>query len=128
MVSTLHIFRRVTGFTEDIIFSRNCEPDLEPKLIVVSLLTVRNSTDENVASVKEGFLSGLALHFPFISSLMGGDIPEQKQATLKHSYSKLPSNGLSLAEQEFSRLSSAFTNVVVNNLFPEETDIMKSER
>lgn len=41
MVSTLHIFRRVTGFTEDIIFSRNCEPDLEPKLIVVSLLTVR---------------------------------------------------------------------------------------
>nr|BAD26753.1 ARC3 homologue [Oryza sativa Japonica Group] len=128
MVSTLHIFRRVTGFTEDIIFSRNCEPDLEPKLIVVSFLTVRNSTDENVASVKEGFLSGLALHFPFISSLMGGDIPEQKQATLKHSYSKLPSNGLSLAEQEFSRLSSAFTNVVVNNLFPEETDIMKSER
>lgn len=41
MVSTLHIFRRVTGFTEDIIFSRNCEHDLEPKLIVVSLLTVR---------------------------------------------------------------------------------------
>uniref|UniRef100_A0A0E0M4D0 Uncharacterized protein n=1 Tax=Oryza punctata TaxID=4537 RepID=A0A0E0M4D0_ORYPU len=128
MVSTLHIFRRVTGFTEDIIFSRNCEPDLEPKLIVVSLLTVRNSTDENVASAKEGFLSGLALHFPLISSLMGRDIPEQKQATLKHSYSKLPGSGLSLAEQEFSRLSSAFTNAVVNNLFPEETDIMKSER
>jgi hypothetical protein len=35
------MFRRVTGFTEDIIFSRNSEPDLEPKLIVVSLLTIR---------------------------------------------------------------------------------------
>jgi hypothetical protein len=41
MISTLHMFRRVTGFTEDIIFSRNSEPDLEPKLIVVSLLTIR---------------------------------------------------------------------------------------
>ncbi|XP_040383512.1 protein ACCUMULATION AND REPLICATION OF CHLOROPLASTS 3 isoform X2 [Oryza brachyantha] len=124
MISTLHIFRRVTGFKEDIIFSRNCEPDLEPKLVVVSLLTVRNSIDKNVPSVKEGFLSGLALHFPFVPSLMGGDIPDEKQATLK----QLLGSGLSLAEQEFSQLSSAFSNATVNNLFPEETEIMKSER
>ncbi|KAL5201224.1 hypothetical protein ABZP36_035578 [Zizania latifolia] len=128
MISTLHIFRRVTGFMEDIIFSRNCEPDLEPKLIVVSLLTMRNNSDEDVASVKEGFLSSLALHFPFISSLMGGDIPEQKQAILKHSYGKLPGSGLSLTHQDFSQLSNAFTDGVVNNLFPEEVEIMKSER
>uniref|UniRef100_A0A0D9XGK8 Protein ACCUMULATION AND REPLICATION OF CHLOROPLASTS 3 n=1 Tax=Leersia perrieri TaxID=77586 RepID=A0A0D9XGK8_9ORYZ len=128
MISTLHIFRRVTGFTEDIIFSRNCEPDLEPKLIVVSLLTVRNSSDVNVASVKEGFLSGLALHFPFISSLMRGDIPEQKQAMLKHSDSKTPGSGSSLAEKEFSQLSSAFIDAAVNSLYPDETEIMKSER
>uniref|UniRef100_A0A0D3H9X8 Uncharacterized protein n=1 Tax=Oryza barthii TaxID=65489 RepID=A0A0D3H9X8_9ORYZ len=74
MISTLHIFCRVTGFAEDII---NCEPDLEPKLIVVSLLTA---------------------------------------------------SGLRLAEKEFPQLSSAFTNAAVNNLFPEEIEIMISER
>lgn len=117
MISTLQMFRRVTGFTKDIIFSRNSEPDLEPKLIVVSLLTIRNSRgeiQENVASVKEGFLSSFALHFPFISSLMGGDTPELKQAGSNHAFRQPTNSGLSLAEQRVSKPPSASTEEIKN--------------
>ncbi|PNT65114.1 hypothetical protein BRADI_4g37530v3 [Brachypodium distachyon] len=118
MISTLHIFRRVTGFTKDIIFSRNSEPDLEPKLIVVSLLTVCNNHDENVVSVKEGFLSSLALHFPFISSLMGGDTPELKQAWSNQSSRQLPDGGLSMAEQGLAERASPLSEEL-GNMKPE---------
>nr|CAB3454191.1 unnamed protein product [Digitaria exilis] len=128
MISILHIFRRVTGFTKDIIFSRNSEPDLEPKLIVVSLLTIRNHYDENVATVQEGFLSSLALHFPFISSLKRGDIPEQKQAGQKHSLNQLPDNGSNTVEQELSQLSNGSSDATVSKMFPEENEDLESER
>ncbi|TVU10393.1 hypothetical protein EJB05_43918, partial [Eragrostis curvula] len=128
MTSTLHIFRRVTGFTKDIIFSRNSEPDLEPKLIVVSLLTIRNHHDENVAPVKEGFLSSLASHFPFISSLMGGDIPEQEQARSKLSYYQLSDNESSSAERNFSQLSNDSADATVSRSVPREMEDVKSDR
>ncbi|CAL5072909.1 unnamed protein product [Urochloa decumbens] len=128
MISILHIFRRVTGFSKDIIFSRNSEPDLEPKLIVVSLLTIRNHYDESVATVQEGFLSSLALHFPFISSLMGGDILEQKQTRQKHSFSRLPDNGSNSVEREWSQLSNGSSDATVSKLSPEEIEDLESER
>lgn len=129
MISILHIFRRVTGFTKDIIFSRNSEPDLEPKLIVVSLLTIRNHYDESVSTVQEGFLSSLALHFPFISSLMGGDTPEQKQIRSKHSFNRLPDNRFNSVEQdEFSRLSNWSSDATVSKSFPEEFEDLESVR
>ncbi|CAN6218677.1 unnamed protein product [Urochloa humidicola] len=128
MISILHIFRRVTGFSKDIIFSRNSEPDLEPKLIVVSLLTIRNHCDESVATVQEGFLSSLALHFPFISSLMGGDILEQKQTRQKHSFSRLPDNGSNSVERELSQLSNGSSDATVSKLSPEGIEDSESER
>ncbi|VAI20989.1 unnamed protein product [Triticum turgidum subsp. durum] len=128
MISILHIFRRVTGFNKDIIFSRNSEPDLEPKLIVVSLLTIRNARDENVASVKDGFLLSMALHFPFISSLMGGDTQELRQARLNHSFSKLPDSGLSLADQGLPEHFSVSNDATVSNLYSDKIENIKSER
>ncbi|TKW34553.1 hypothetical protein SEVIR_2G314100v4 [Setaria viridis] len=128
MISILHIFRRVTGFSKDIIFSRNSEPDLEPKLIVVSLLTIRNHYDESVATVQEGFLSSLALHFPFITSLMGGDIPEQKQTRQKHSFNRLPDNGSNSVEREFSQLSNGSSDATVSKISPEEIEDLEYER
>ncbi|KAG2636711.1 hypothetical protein PVAP13_2NG159100 [Panicum virgatum] len=128
MISILHIFRRVTGFTKDIIFSRNSEPDLEPKLIVVSLLTIRNYEDESVPTVQEDFLSSLALHFPFMSSLMGGDILEQKQTRQKHSFDRLPDNGSNSVEREFSQLSNGSSDATVTKLSPEEIEGLESER
>uniref|UniRef100_A0ACD5Y293 Uncharacterized protein n=1 Tax=Avena sativa TaxID=4498 RepID=A0ACD5Y293_AVESA len=114
MISTLHIFRRVTGFTENIIFSRNSEADLEPKLIVVSLLTIRNNCDENVPFVKEGILLSLALRF--------------QQAWSNHSFRQLSDSGLSLAEQGFLKLSGASTDATVSNLCSEERENIKPER
>ncbi|KAG0544802.1 hypothetical protein BDA96_02G308000 [Sorghum bicolor] len=128
MISILHIFRRVTGFMKDIIFSRNSEPDLEPKLIVVSLLTIRNHYDESVSTVQEGFLSSLAFHFPFISSFMGGDIPEQKQIRSKHSFNRLPENRTNyVVQDEFSQLSNWSSDAAtVPKLFPEEFEDLES--
>ncbi|KAJ1290748.1 hypothetical protein BS78_02G268600 [Paspalum vaginatum] len=128
MISILHIFRRVTGFTKDIIFSRNSEPDLEPKLIVVSLLTIRNHYEETVATVQEGFLSSLTSRFPFISSLMGGDIPEQKHNRPQHSFNQLPDNGSNSVEQEFSGVSNGTSDARVSKLFSEEIEDLESER
>jgi len=128
MISILHIFRRVTGFTKDIIFSRNSEPDLEPKLIVVSLLTIRNHYDESVPTVQEDFLSSLALRFPFISSRMGGDILEQKQTRQKHSFDRLPDNGSNSVERELSQLSNGSSDATVSKLSPEEIEGLESER
>ncbi|WVZ65814.1 hypothetical protein U9M48_015118 [Paspalum notatum var. saurae] len=128
MISILHIFRRVTGFTKDIIFSRNSEPDLEPKLIVVSLLTIRNHYDETVATVQEGFLSSLTSRFPFISSLMGGDIPEQKYNRLQHSFNRLSDSGSNSVEREFSRVSNDTSDTSVSKLFSEEIEDLESER
>ncbi|PWZ13759.1 Protein ACCUMULATION AND REPLICATION OF CHLOROPLASTS 3 [Zea mays] len=129
LISILHIFRRVTGFTKDIIFSRNSESDLEPKLIVVSLLTIRNHYDGSVSTVQEGFLSSLALHFPFISSLMGGDTPEQKQIRSKHSFNRLPDNRFNSVEQdEFSRVSNRSSDATVSKSFPEEFEDLESVR
>lgn len=128
MISTLHIFRRVTEFTKDIIFSRNSEPDLEPKLIVVSLLTIRNSRDENVASVNEGFLSNLALHFPFITSLMGRDTQELKQAWSNHSFRQPPGSAFSVEDQGLSKLFSVSTDATVSNLCSDEIETIKTER
>lgn len=127
MISILHIFRRVTGFTKDIIFSRNSEPDLEPKLIVVSLLTIRNHYDESVAAVQEGFLSSLTSRFPFISSFTGGDIPEQKHNRLKHSFNRLPDNRSNSVERELSKDSNGTSDATVSKLFTEIEDL-ESER
>lgn len=93
-----------------------------------SLFVSRNTRDENVASVKEGFLSGMALHFPFISSLMGGDTQELKQAGSNHSFRQLPDSGLSLADQGLSELLSDSNDATVSNLCSDEIENIKRER
>jgi hypothetical protein len=90
------------------------------------MFVCRNHHDENVAPVKEGFLSSLASHFPFISSLMGGDIPEQEQARSKLSFNQLPHNRSSSAEQVFSQLCDGSTNAT--KLISEEIEDVKHER
>ena len=89
----------------------------------------RNHYDESVSTVQEGFLSNLALHFPFISSLMGGDIPEQKQIRSKHSFNQLADNrSNSVEHDEFSQLSNWSSDATVSKLFPEEFEDLESVR
>lgn len=70
----------------------------------------------------------MALHFPFISSLKRGDIPEQKQAGQKHSLNQLPDNGSNTVEQELSQLSNGSSDATVSKMFPEENEDLESER
>ncbi|XP_020250300.1 protein ACCUMULATION AND REPLICATION OF CHLOROPLASTS 3 isoform X2 [Asparagus officinalis] len=67
-------FRRITECTGDVIFSTVHEPSLEPNLIVATLLVV--GREEKRVSQKKSFLSGLALHFPFLFSVFGEDFSE----------------------------------------------------
>ncbi|KAJ0966793.1 hypothetical protein J5N97_023710 [Dioscorea zingiberensis] len=69
LLAHVEIFRRITACTSEIIFSRIHEPDLEPNLIILTLLIV-GCTEKNVPD-KKSFLAGLAVHFPFIFSLLG---------------------------------------------------------
>lgn len=90
----------------------------------------RNHYDESVSTVQEGFLSSLAFHFPFISSFMGGDIPEQKQIRSKHSFNRLPENRTNyVVQDEFSQLSNWSSDAAtVPKLFPEEFEDLESVR
>ncbi|KAM0942174.1 putative tubulin/FtsZ, GTPase domain-containing protein [Dioscorea sansibarensis] len=74
----VQIFRQITSCTSEIIFSRNHEPDLEPNLMKLTLLTV--GFDEKTVPNKKSFLAGLAVHFPFLSTFLGKSIPEQRNS------------------------------------------------
>ncbi|XP_077246991.1 GTP binding protein isoform X2 [Tasmannia lanceolata] len=74
--SFIHAFRQSTECTKEIILSRIHEPDLEPNLIVTTILVV-GCNGQSVPQ-KKSFLSGLALRFPFVFSFWGGDDPEAK--------------------------------------------------
>ncbi|XP_043715252.1 protein ACCUMULATION AND REPLICATION OF CHLOROPLASTS 3 isoform X3 [Telopea speciosissima] len=75
----LHTFRQATGCTGEIIVSVTCEPNLEPNLIVTTIVVL--GCDEQEVSSKNSFLSRLALHFPFIFSLWGKDHPKSSESS-----------------------------------------------
>ncbi|CAA7399573.1 unnamed protein product [Spirodela intermedia] len=64
-------FRQITGFQGEIIFSGIHEPALEPNLVITTLFVL--GCNEAAFSPKRSFLSGLASHFPFLSSLLPKD-------------------------------------------------------
>uniref|UniRef100_A0A1D1XPV4 Protein ACCUMULATION AND REPLICATION OF CHLOROPLASTS 3 n=1 Tax=Anthurium amnicola TaxID=1678845 RepID=A0A1D1XPV4_9ARAE len=76
-------FRRITGFQGEIVFSGVYEPDLEPKLVVTTLFIL--GCNEPTISPKKGFLSGIALHFRFLSSLLARN--QSQQSNLAYSLS-----------------------------------------
>ncbi|XP_039134994.1 protein ACCUMULATION AND REPLICATION OF CHLOROPLASTS 3 isoform X2 [Dioscorea cayenensis subsp. rotundata] len=76
LLAHVQIFRQITSCTCEIIFSRIHEPDLEPNLIILTLLIV--GCDEKTVPNKKSFFGGLAVRFPFLSSFLGKSIPEQR--------------------------------------------------
>lgn len=70
VLSFLHVFRKTTECTREIIISIIHEPNLEPNLIVTTVI-ILGSTGQ-LASQKSSILSQLAQHFPFIFNLLGG--------------------------------------------------------
>ncbi|XP_058090470.1 protein ACCUMULATION AND REPLICATION OF CHLOROPLASTS 3, chloroplastic isoform X1 [Magnolia sinica] len=69
--SFMHAFRQTTECTKDIIFSSIHEPNIEPNLIVTTLLVL--GCNKQKVPPKKSFLSGLASRFPFLFSFLGRD-------------------------------------------------------
>ncbi|KAM0961003.1 hypothetical protein ACFX13_020756 [Malus domestica] len=63
----LHTFRQTTEYEGKILVSTVHEPNLEPNLVVTTVLIVGFARKQ--ASQKSGIISGLAEHFPFIFNL-----------------------------------------------------------
>ncbi|KAJ6846151.1 protein ACCUMULATION AND REPLICATION OF CHLOROPLASTS 3 isoform X1 [Iris pallida] len=83
MSSAIHNFRRFTGCTREIIISHIYEPAMEPNLIVTTLLIVGCYVERD--SKKKSFLSGLAVHLPFLYFLLGRDHTDSSTNSLCNS-------------------------------------------
>ncbi|XP_058768567.1 protein ACCUMULATION AND REPLICATION OF CHLOROPLASTS 3, chloroplastic isoform X3 [Vicia villosa] len=66
----LRTFRQTTEYTRDIIISTVLEPDVEPNLLITTVLTLGSLTVQQ-PSPNGGILSKLALHFPLVFSFWG---------------------------------------------------------
>lgn len=84
--SAILSFRRYTECTGDIIFSRICEPNLEPNHIVAALLLL--GYEGKKVAHKKSFLSGLALHFPFMFSFFQKKNSQPNDNPSAYSHSK----------------------------------------
>ncbi|KAK4264122.1 hypothetical protein QN277_029454 [Acacia crassicarpa] len=65
----LHTFRQTTGYTKEIIISTDHEPNLEPNLLITTVLALGINMQQ--FSQSGGMLSRLAQHFPLLFSFWG---------------------------------------------------------
>ncbi|WJX21505.1 hypothetical protein P8452_10933 [Trifolium repens] len=72
----LRTFRETTEYTRDIIISTVIEPDVEPNLLITTVLTLGSLTAQQ-PSQNGGILSKLALHFPRVFSFWGRQSQQQ---------------------------------------------------
>ncbi|XP_045831151.1 protein ACCUMULATION AND REPLICATION OF CHLOROPLASTS 3 isoform X2 [Trifolium pratense] len=71
----LRTFRQTTEYTRDIIISTVLEPDVEPNLLITTVLTLGLTVQQ--PSQNSGILSKLALHFPRVFSFWGRHSQQQ---------------------------------------------------
>ncbi|WJX21504.1 hypothetical protein P8452_10933 [Trifolium repens] len=71
----LRTFRETTEYTRDIIISTVIEPDVEPNLLITTVLTLGLTAQQ--PSQNGGILSKLALHFPRVFSFWGRQSQQQ---------------------------------------------------
>lgn len=68
LLAFLQTFRQATEYTKEIIISMIHEPNLEPNLLVTTVIIA--ACTERQASQKSSILSRLAQHFPFVFDLL----------------------------------------------------------
>ncbi|XP_024627907.1 protein ACCUMULATION AND REPLICATION OF CHLOROPLASTS 3 isoform X2 [Medicago truncatula] len=71
----LRTFRQATEYTRDIIISTVLEPDVEPNLLITTVLTLGLTVQQ--PSQSGGILSKLALHFPLVFGFWGKHSQQQ---------------------------------------------------
>ncbi|XWS64010.1 hypothetical protein CRYUN_Cryun06bG0150200 [Craigia yunnanensis] len=77
----LHTFRQTTEYTKDIIISVIHEPNLEPNLLVTTVVILGHLEEQT--SHKSSIFTRLAQHFPFVFNLLRGH-PSQSNDTYKN--------------------------------------------
>ncbi|KAI3831038.1 hypothetical protein MKX03_011645 [Papaver bracteatum] len=88
----LQTFRQTTGFKKEIILSVFYEPNLEKNLVVTTVIAL--GCNEQGTSQKQGFLSRLALRFPFVFSLLGRGQPDTEIVTVNSNSNEAYASGI----------------------------------
>ncbi|XP_065628233.1 protein ACCUMULATION AND REPLICATION OF CHLOROPLASTS 3, chloroplastic [Quercus suber] len=76
-------FRQITEYTQSIILSVTHEPNLEPNLLVTTVLIV-GDTGQQSSQKNSSILSTLAQHFPFVFDLLRKHHPQFSDIQGKH--------------------------------------------
>lgn len=79
----LRTFRQITEYTQSIILSVIHEPNLEPNLLVTTVLIV-GDTGQQSSQKNSSILSTLAQHFPFVFDLLRKHHPQFNDIQGKH--------------------------------------------
>ncbi|KAK6252176.1 hypothetical protein QUC31_013896 [Theobroma cacao] len=88
----LHTFRQTAEYTEDIIISVIHEPNLEPNLLVTTVVILGHLEEQT--SQKSSIFTRLAQHFPFVFKLLRSS-PSQSNGTSRNNFmviNKIDSN------------------------------------
>ncbi|EOY01211.1 1-phosphatidylinositol-4-phosphate 5-kinase, putative isoform 2 [Theobroma cacao] len=88
----LHTFRQTAEYTEDIIISVIHEPNLEPNLLVTTVVILGHLEEQT--SQKSSLFTRLAQHFPFVFKLLRSS-PSQSNGTSRNNFmviNKIDSN------------------------------------
>ncbi|KAF3976814.1 hypothetical protein CMV_000020 [Castanea mollissima] len=81
----LRTFRQITEYTQSIILSVIHEPNLEPNLLVTTVLIV-GDTGQQSSQKNNSILSTLAQHFPFVFDLLRKHHPQFNDIQGNHSH------------------------------------------
>ncbi|PKU78511.1 Protein ACCUMULATION AND REPLICATION OF CHLOROPLASTS 3 [Dendrobium catenatum] len=78
-------FRGITGYSGEIIFSKMCEPNLEPKFVVTTLLLM-GGHNEKMVTHNKGFLSSILENLPFFYRFFKINSTEASNLPANHSF------------------------------------------
>ncbi|KAK9106450.1 hypothetical protein Syun_022461 [Stephania yunnanensis] len=121
----LHVFRRTTGWKQELLVAVVHEPNLEPDIFVTTVIFL-GSKNEDV-SQKSGFFSGFASRFSFVFSLFKREHQESKHPLSAHSVGNQNSTEdlQSLASGDKKKWVSSNLNNVNVNICSEEQEMQK---
>ncbi|WOL18197.1 protein ACCUMULATION AND REPLICATION OF CHLOROPLASTS 3 isoform X2 [Canna indica] len=124
--SAVAMFRQISECKSEIVVSRVQESHLESNLVITTLLVVGGT--QKVASPKKGFLTSLALHFPFLSSLIERKISQPEIDLSVCASECTPDSSSSSENGNISNLGSANDTNDYDNECPQEMEILLSRK
>ncbi|XP_027363321.1 protein ACCUMULATION AND REPLICATION OF CHLOROPLASTS 3 isoform X4 [Abrus precatorius] len=117
LATFLHTFRQTTEYTGDIIILAIHEPDVEPNLLITTVLALGLNVQQSSQNV--GLLSRLALHFPLVFSFWGRH--NQQQVGTRKENAASPNELMSSynIDEETNRIDSDVIDGNLNKYYEE---------